>query len=121
MSIESKILLSNITEESIDLDIFSYSDKNIGAGYHQTKSSLHTFQFSLDNFKGDIKIQGTLSLYPGESDWVDLTYDNGSALTNLDSSPNTSSATRNITGNWVWFRAAYVLEEGTITQIRYNF
>jgi len=121
MSIESRILLSNLSTESPDLSIYSYSDKGLGSGYHQNKDALHTFQFILDNFKGSIKIQATLESYPGENSWVDVSYDSGSVLENLDSSPATSTASRNITGNWVWFRVAYIIEEGTISQIRYKF
>ena len=117
MAVETFTLIESFSTESSE---FSYSDKKLGAGYHRRSSGLHTFQFELDNFKGTVKIQGTLDLYPGENDWVDLDFDSGSPLESLDSTPLVSNEIRNITGNWVWIRAAYLLEQGTIVKIRFN-
>lgn len=121
MTIESYLILENVTIESADLDIFKYSDKKPGAGYSMRHSGIHTVQFQLDNFKGTLKLQGTLELYPGENDWIDLDYDSGLPLYSLDSTAKTVDEARNFTGNWLWIRAAYVLEQGTIVSIRYNF
>jgi len=120
MTVESILLLGTTSVESQDLTIYSYSDKKKGAGYNRRADGLHTVQFQLDQFKGSINIQGTLELYPGEKDWVDLEYDQGNSLESLDSTELTTNEIRNITGNWVWIRAAWVLEQGTITRIRYN-
>jgi hypothetical protein len=119
MSTESITLLSSISTESMDLEI--YSAKQKGAGYHRRADGLHTVHFQLDQFKGSIKIQGTLQMYPGEDDWVDLEFDSGSSLESIDSTNLTSDESRNFTGNWLWIRAAYTLEQGTIISIRYNF
>ena len=119
MSTESITLLSSISTESSDLEI--YSAKQKGAGYHRRADGLHTVHFQLDQFKGSIKIQGTLQMYPGEDDWVDLEFDSGSSLESIDSTNLTSDESRNFTGNWLWIRAAYNLQNGTINQIRYNF
>lgn len=124
MSIESILLVSNYTNDNsntVPAD-FSYSDKQKGAGYHSRYGSLHTAIFEFDEFKGSVKLQGTLALYPGDNDWVDIVYnDLGTQLDALDSTPLVSTATRNFTGNFVWIRAAYKLEQGVITQIRYNY
>jgi hypothetical protein len=120
MSIETIILIESESIESASLNTFSYSDKKLGVGYHRRDGGLHTIQFELNNFKGSIKIQGTLEIYPGHDDWVDLDFDSGSPLESLDSTSMTTNTTKNITGNWVWIRAAWVLEQGTITRIRYN-
>jgi hypothetical protein len=120
MPIETVILVESESGESPDLETFSYSDKKPGAGYHRRADGLHTVQFELNDFKGSIKIQGTLESYPGDNDWVDLSFDSGSPLESLDSSPLITNAVRNITGNWVWIRASWVLEQGSITRIRYN-
>lgn len=121
MSNESHILLSNFSNDSSPL-AFVYSDKQKGAGYHKFNDGLHTAVFQFDNFKGSVKLQGTLELYPGDRDWFDIIYDNGeSQLEALDSTPLVSSATRNFTGKFVWVRAACQLEQGTITEIRYNY
>ena len=77
---------------------------------------------SFDNFKGSVKIQATLELHPGDNDWFDVTYDSSDVdLTSLDSTPLVADSTCIFTGKFVFIRAAYKLEEGTITEIRYNY
>ena len=120
MSIESTIILENLGDQSPNLSIYTFTDKFIGAGYYRKHSGLHTVQYNLNEFLGSIKIQGTLELYPGESDWVDLLYSNGNAIETEDSATLTGTYARNIIGNWVWIRAAYILEQGTIGLVRYN-
>ena len=116
MSIENNILVSDISAESTDSS-YAYSPKNKGAGYNRNGDGVHTVVYALDNFVGTIKMQGTLELYPGESDWIDIT---GTELGG-DSSVFSTSQNRTFTGKFVWIRAAYNLQNGTITQIRYNF
>lgn len=117
MAVENTILLSETNTESSD---FLYSEKQKGAGYHRLENALHTAVFRFDNFKGSIKIQATLALYPGEDDWFDVVYDSGTSLESVDSTPLLTTETRNFTGNFVWIRAAYRIEEGTVTEIRYS-
>jgi hypothetical protein len=116
MSLESQILLTNISTESQDSS-FLYSEKKQGAGYNRRSSNLHTLIYFLDNFSGTIKIQGTLSLNPAETDWADI------ENTEIGGDSSFFSDARSITfsGNFVWLRAAYNLQNGTITEIRYNF
>lgn len=119
MSIESTILLENVTSEAAGTTL-SYSDKQKGAGYHKRYGGLHTYTYQTDSFIGLIKLQGTLQLYPGESDWVDIV---DSEINGFDDSSVmiTGTATGNFTGNFVWIRAAYTLQDGTITDVRYNY
>ena len=120
MSNESIVLLSNISDDS-QPTVWQYSEKNRGAGYYKNSNGVHTAVFEFNNFKGSVKIQATLELYPAESDWFDVVYDSAStSLTSLDSTPLIENATCTFTGKFVFIRAAYMLEEGTITQIRYN-
>jgi hypothetical protein len=118
MSIENVILLSSTNNESADL---VYSDKQKGAGYHRRYDAVHTAVFTFDNFKGSVKLQATLSLYPSDDDWFDIEYDSGLALESVDSTPLLTTELRNFTGNFIWIRAAYQLTEGTITHIRYSY
>lgn len=114
MSNETTILIENITSEAQNLD-FVYSDKQKGSGYHKLGDGLHTYVYTVDSFVGVIKLQGTLELYPGDNDWVDIedtVFDGDSSIS--------SGATGNFTGNFIWIRAAYNLQDGTIHQIRYN-
>jgi len=91
------------------------SDKQKGDGYYNLGDGLHTVVILVDAFKGTVKIQATLAIDPAETDWFDV-YEYGG-----DSSVWTNTAYyQNITGNFVWLRAAGTLEEGTIREIRYN-
>lgn len=120
MSKETLVLLSNATDDSQPLS-WQYSEKSRGAGYYKIGSGVHTAVFEFNNFKGAVKIQATLELHPGNSDWFDVSYDSVDVdLTALDSTPLTSNATCTFTGHFVFIRAAFKLEEGTITEIRYN-
>jgi hypothetical protein len=120
MSIETIVLLSNATDDG-QASTWQYSDKARGSGYYKNGNGIHTAVFEFDNFKGSVKIQATLELYPSNSDWVDVVYDYSDViLTSIDSTPLTTNATCTFTGKFVFIRAAYQLEEGTITEIRYN-
>lgn len=118
MSIENLVLVSNYSDDSRP-SVEVYSDKQKGAGHHTINDSVHTAVFQLNNFIGSIKIQATLELYPGEDDWFDVVYDTASV--NFPYLVNVSSAVSTFTGKFVWIRAAYKLEQGTITEIRYNY
>lgn len=125
MATESIILLSATSTETWDGTSgisYVFTDKFKGAGYHRKNGGLHTAIFELDNFKGSIKLQGSLELYPGDNDWTDISFDNSAEnLESLDSTPLVTNEIRNFTGNFVWIRLAYRLIEGTITQVRYNY
>jgi len=117
MSTESYILVENVnlTDSSINPE-FVYSEKNKAAGYHRRADNLHTAVYSVSNYTGTIKLQGTLALYPGETDWVDI---NDSTI-NFVNAAN-QSYTFNFRGNFLWIRAAYTILSGDITKIRYNY
>jgi hypothetical protein len=116
MSIETTILLENITQEAQSLDL-TYSEKQKGVGYYKISDGLHTFTYDLDSFVGVVKLQGTLELYPGDADWVDI---NDTTVTAGEDSSIVGNTSGNFTGNFVWIRAAYNLQDGTISQIRFN-
>lgn len=118
MSNENLILISNVTnaDSSISPE-FTYSSKAKAAGYHLKQDNLHTVVYQLNNFTGTIKLQGTLSEYPGDADWVDIV-DSQVTYSDQLGSYNYSF---NFKGNFVWIRAAYTLLSGDITQIRYNY
>jgi hypothetical protein len=116
MSIENTILLENITQEAADSTLL-FSEKQKGAGYHKTGDGLHTYMYDIDSFVGFIKLQATLELYPSDNDWVDIT---DTTFTSNGDSTEIGSKTGNFTGNFVWIRAAYNLQDGTISKILYN-
>lgn len=117
MSTENFILLTAAGSESQQ---FLYSEKQRGAGYYRRDNPVHTAVFGFDNFVGTVKIQATLVLYPAEHDWFDVEYDNGGAVAAVDSTPLSTAVSRNFTGNFIWIRAEYQLEQGEITEIRYS-
>jgi hypothetical protein len=114
MSTESHILLRNVIAETV-----GYGEKQKGAGYNRFNDGLHTVVYEVDAFNGSITIQGTLELYPAESDWFDVTsYDFGGDSTD---SNTTTSFSENFSGNFVWIRAKYNITDGTILAVRYNY
>lgn len=120
MSIETIVLVSNYADDSAPSTLV-YSEKQKGAGYHRNNNGVHTVLFTFDNFVGSVKMQATLALYPGDDDWFDVSYDTISVPVDaLDSTPVVGTSTCTFTGKFVWIRAAYTLEDGTITEIRYN-
>ncbi len=120
MSNETIVILSNASDDSKPTE-WQYSQKYIGAGYYKSGSGMHTVYFEFDNFKGSIKIQATLDTNPADNDWFDVSYDDSDVvLTALDSTPLNSNAFCTFTGKFVFIRAAYQLEQGTIKEIRYN-
>ena len=113
MSTESYILLSNVIAETT-----GYGQKQKGAGYNRRSDGLHTVIYEVDAFNGSITIQGTLEMYPAESDWADITsYDFGedSTVANV-----TTAYSENFTGNFIWIRTKYTITDGTIVAVRYN-
>ncbi len=117
MSTESRILISNITTESSDSS-YSYGEKRMGAGYNRRSDGLHTVIYVVNAFTGSIKIQGTLEMFPGDHDWVDIAGTEIGGDSTIDTAETTY--TNNFTGNFVWIRAAYNLQNGSIVTVRYN-
>lgn len=122
MSIESHLLLENINAEADDAS-FSYGTKQPGAGYYRLANPLHTAVYTVNSFSGTIKIQGTLAIYPRDADWFDIdgtTIGDDSTIMSGETVDSVSFS-RNFTGNFMWIRAAYNLQDGTIVSIRYNY
>lgn len=118
MSIENRTLLplTTLIGDS-DQSVLSIGSKAVGAGYNKNTDGIHTIVFDLsDNWEGYIKIQGTLSLYPGNDDWFDIeTYGD------FSTTDYAGLGTINIVGKFVWLRAAYNTQTGQINEIRYSF
>jgi hypothetical protein len=117
MSIETIVLLPSTSTEAVGT-AFSYGAKQKGAGYNKHNDGIHTAVFQFDNFVGTVKVQGTLELYPAETDWFDIV---GTTITVDDSTALRSNESRTFVGQFVYIRAAYSIEQGTISEIRYNY
>ena len=109
---ENTILLSNISTPS-PVNTFSYGEKKQAVGYHQLENSIHTAIYEFTEAVSRVKLQATLELFPGDSDWFDI----------IESDYTTDETiqihTFTIVGNFVWIRAAYQLTNGTISSIRF--
>ena len=119
MSIETIILVSNYSDDSAPSTVF-YSEKQKGAGYHRNNNGVHTALFTFDNFVGSAEIQATLALYPGDDDWFDVNYDTISVPVDGTGAPIAGAFSCTFNGKFVWIRAAYTLQAGSIVEIRYN-
>jgi hypothetical protein len=120
---QSRTLLENITSISTTAQ---YGDRKIGAGYYRNGDGVHTAYIVVNAFLGDIVIQGTLEQYPSsdDADWVDVvTFAGDSTLYNQPNNDDSVDYDRNdtFTGKFVWIRAKYTLQNGTIREIRYNY
>lgn len=117
MSIETKTLLKTTTT----VGAFA-GEKSKGAGYQKGNDGLHTIVFVLKNWSGEIRVQGTLALYPGEDDWFDLIDTDGNTVVIGDgSSDYDDTQSVNTVGQFVWLRAVGTVSDGEITEIRYNY
>lgn len=121
MNRETIVILSNQSDDS-QPSTWQYSQKVIGAGYYKNSLGLHTVVFEFDNFVGAVKIQATLASIPSDNDWFDVIYDSSdTVLTALDSTPLVNNAACTFTGKFVYIRAAFQLQQGTLKEIRYNY
>ena len=59
-------------------------DKFQGDGYYGRSDGFHTVQYDLNDFIGDLKMQGTLAVTPTSDDWFDITSDNGDVTVSHD-------------------------------------
>ena len=116
MSQENYLLLSN--QNSLGDFI---SEKSKASGYHNRFDNLHTFTISFSNWSGQLKLQGTLRLYPNDStDWVDLKDTDLNTIFFEESNIN-QSVSVNSSGNFLWLRAIGRTDSGSISEIRYFY
>lgn len=116
MSYESFILAANITAEADDSS-YIYTDKQQGSGYHRKFDAVHTVVYTLNQFAGSVKLQGTLELYPVEVDWFDI---DGTEIGGDSTAVDSAAKSITFVGNFVWIRAAYNVQNGSVVEIRYN-
>jgi hypothetical protein len=117
MSIEIQTLLENISVESTDSS-FVYSHKKPAAGYHRKIENLHTVSYVVVQFIGALKLQGTLKVDPSDEDWFDI---DNTSISGDSTLFNNGTLNINFTGNFVWIRAAYNIQNGSIIKILLGF
>ena len=121
MSYATVTLLENIVEgipsgnyDGSSLD-FS-SDPVEAAGYYQGFGNIQTVTIRLTDFRGIVKLVGTLGDDPTQSAWFDIEeFDYTSSSTTLTIAPS-------YTGNFVWLRADIIdFVSGTINFITISY
>jgi len=119
MAARSETILTNQTHSGDSTSESLFGEKFKGDGYYGRSDGIHTVQWSLSNFVGTIRIQGSLSVDPQEADWFNIslgssgefTIDTTGKISILSlnsliySEPTTESFTYNFIGNYVWVRA----------------
>jgi hypothetical protein len=134
----SKVIISNSTFDGSTLTLTG--DKFQADGYYGRADGFHTVQINLNNFSGEVKIQGTLAIDPSDSDWFDVVLSSNTnvsgtvdttgaisvgstvSISSVTYAASTLNANYNFTGNYVWVRA--VIENwsgGTINSIMMNY
>lgn len=103
---------ASFTHPGDSTSVTNNSDKLKGDGYYGRSDGLHSVQYNLDGFSGTILIQGTLATDPAETDW--FTVDTNTLST------ETTSAIRNVTGNYVWIRIVVTYTDGTVNGVVLN-
>jgi len=113
MTANSEIILSENTHTPVNSDPITITGNAFkGDGFYGRSDGLHTVQYTYTDFTGDIVVQATLAVDPGEEDWFEVysySADNG-----------TASSVANFSGNYVWIRAVVTYTDGTINSIRLN-
>ena len=94
------------------------SNKAKGCGYYGQNEGMHTVQFMLNGFKGNIVLQGSLEGKPTDDDWFDI---QAASISNEPLLPLTTNVTKNFTGNFVWVRAVVTsFDAGSIGQVLFT-
>lgn len=118
MAARSEIILSNRTHPGSNTTESLFGEKFKGDGYYGRSDGIHTVQWALSNFIGNIGIQGSLAVDPQETDWftvglggsseftVDTTGKISTILLNAlaYTTPTSGAFSYNFTGNYVWVR-----------------
>lgn len=120
MSSSSETILSNQTHPG-DSTVTSVTSENFkGDGYYGRSDGLHTIQYNVSGFIGQIVMQATLAIEPTSADWFTLSSTEHVAA-NDSSATGDGSYIYNFTGNYVWVRA-YITNwtDGNITSITLN-
>jgi hypothetical protein len=136
----SKIIVPTQTHPD-DSTVQSYTgDKSQADGYYGRADGFHTVQINLNNFSGEIVIQGTLAVDPASDDWFNIVLETNTnvtgtvdttgaisvgpsvTLSSITYSADTLNATYNFTGNYVWVRAVVNnWTGGTIDSVMMNY
>jgi len=112
---ESKIIINTVTHPN-DSSIKTITTNRYKAnGYYGVRFGIHSIQYNLLNFVGNIIVQGALELSPTEDDWFDI--EETLYETSVETTINTI---KNFTGNFVYIRTVVNYYNGTIRSVVFN-
>lgn len=133
MVTDNNTLISNISHPDNGNLITEISDKLRGDGFYRAADGLHTIQWSVFDFVGNITIQATLATNPDEGDWFDIPVKSGIDIVQSTdkkivyntttvfeyTEKTTNSHITNFIGNYVWIRCKITdWSSGTIKSIK---
>ncbi len=100
----SATLIASLTpsQSGTPIELPYISEKAKGCGYYGQNDAMHTVQYTLGSFNGEIVMQGSLEALPTEDDWFDIS---DASITNQTVPGLSITTTKNFTGNFVWVRA----------------
>lgn len=102
------------TQDGVTLSFPVIGSKVKGAGYYGKADATHTVQYSVQNFIGEIVVQGSLEVEPTDDDWFDmdsLSATSATSLTNIST----------FIGNFVWVRATInSFSAGSINRVQFS-
>ena len=94
------------------------SSKVKGCGYYGQNDGMHTVQFMLTAFKGNIVLQGSLEGKPTDDDWFDIA---AGSIEHDQPTGLTIHTAKNFAGNFVWVRAVVTkFDAGSINQVLFT-
>lgn len=108
----TQILLPQTPYTQADPNV--YGDKKEAAGYYIANKNLQTLTWNLTNVTGTVLVQASLATDPQESDWF--------AVYSLPCNGLTQTSFYNLTGNFVWIRAAVInFTQGVVQYIKVSY
>ena len=104
-----------------------FGDKFKADGFYGFTDGLHTVAFYLNNFTGQVGMQGSLEKEPGDSSWSNLALTGPTTDYNDSTGGTTKVVTYNFTGNFTYIRAFVEFDstdtngDSSVSKVLYNF
>lgn len=99
-----------------DVDGTFYSNKAKSTSQTLASNGISTFSINLNNFTGNIGVEGTLAIDPAENDWFKIYINNNETIAYNNFSGIDSYV---LEGLYQWIRFYYTEQSGTIDKFNY--
>ena len=115
--------ITTLFEQAEDISQFTAitGEKKPGPGYHQLQTPAQTITFDLPVFSGDLTIQGTLEMFPGEADWVTLKDINTGQPITVNGDQIGTFLTMSSLGNFIWVRVIGNINSSQNIRVLYQY